>query len=206
MLLWIIKCRAIAGLLRPNLLFLVNSIKMSVRTPYSFTVPGTLLIPGVPTKGGSSCNKPFMNKKTLELPICSADIYLSWPWGPDAYFTNPAQKWGGAPWIQYLAVQISCDTVTMQSPPPPRWSNMNFCMTPSWSGDIWTAPYQQRLYNMFMSIYLFNYSTQLLTLSRPVHRPNQFCTIVIFWLTLTTGLIYRVSISIQYQYSYLPIC
>ena len=39
MLLWIIKCRAIAGLLRPNLLFLVNSIKMSVRTPYSFTVP-----------------------------------------------------------------------------------------------------------------------------------------------------------------------
>ena len=119
MLLWIIKCRAIAGLLRPNLLFLVNSIKMSVRTPYSFTVPGTLLIPGVPTKGGSSCNKPFMNKKTLELPICSADIYLSWPWGPDAYFTNPAQKWGGAPWIQYLAVQISCDTVTMQSPPPP---------------------------------------------------------------------------------------
>ena len=38
MLLWIIKCRAIAGLLRPNLLFLVNSIKMSVRTPYSFTV------------------------------------------------------------------------------------------------------------------------------------------------------------------------
>ena len=38
MLLWIIKCRAIAGLLRPNLLFLVTSIKMSVRTPYSFTV------------------------------------------------------------------------------------------------------------------------------------------------------------------------
>ena len=47
MLLWIIKCRVIAGLLRPNLLFLVNSIKMSVRTPYSFTVGGRGLVPPV---------------------------------------------------------------------------------------------------------------------------------------------------------------
>ena len=39
MLLRIIKCWATAGLLRPNLLFLVNSIKMLVRTPYLFTVP-----------------------------------------------------------------------------------------------------------------------------------------------------------------------
>ena len=51
MLLWIIKCRAIAGLLRPNLLFLVNSIKMSVRTPYSFTVGGGVIFLQVIKKG-----------------------------------------------------------------------------------------------------------------------------------------------------------
>ena len=63
-MLWIIKCRAIAGLLRPNLLFLVNSIKMSVRTPYSFTVGGRS---GPPKRWRNFCTVP--NNKNS---ICSS--------------------------------------------------------------------------------------------------------------------------------------